>query len=131
MFIGGPVLPVANFSASPTKGKVPLTVNFIDKSIGLSTSWKWSFGDGDYITSKIPVNSVMHTYENTGNYKVSLTVKNQWGSDKETKSKYIAVTASPPVANFNVNLTEDSFPLDVKFTDLLQNAIGLYWNFGD
>jgi len=40
MFIGGPVIPVANFSASSTEGHAPLTVNFIDKSTGSPTTRK-------------------------------------------------------------------------------------------
>ena len=56
--------PVTNFSASPTSGKVPLTVGFTDQSTGSPTSWKWTFGDGNNSTDKNPV----HTYNKSGKY---------------------------------------------------------------
>src|SRR5262249_46994906 len=42
----GAVIPSANFSASPTIGAVPLTVNFTDGSSGTITNRFWDFGDG-------------------------------------------------------------------------------------
>jgi chitosanase len=78
---------IAAFSAFPTSGKVPLKVQFTDKSTNSPTSWKWSFGDGTYSTSKNP----SHTYRKAGKYTVSLTVKNSKGSDKVKKSSYITV----------------------------------------
>jgi YVTN family beta-propeller protein len=87
-FIGEiPVLPVANFSASPTTGKVPLTVKFRDKSTGLPTSWFWNFGDKSTSTARNPV----HKYSKAGKYTVILTVKNVAGSDTKTMLNYITV----------------------------------------
>ncbi len=80
--------PVADFSASPKSGKKPLTVQFTDKSTGSPTSWKWSFGDGKYSTSKNPV----HTYKKAGKYTVALKVKNAKGMDTETRFKYVTVS---------------------------------------
>ncbi len=77
--------PVAAFSASPRSGKAPLKVQFTDKSINSPTSWKWSFGDGTYSTSKNPA----HTYGKAGKYTVKLTVKNAKGSNIKTISGYI------------------------------------------
>jgi parallel beta-helix repeat protein len=78
---------VAAFSASPTSGKTPLNVRFTDKSTGSPTSWKWSFGDGTTSTVKNPV----HKYSKSGKYTVSLTVKNEKGSNSKTMSGYITV----------------------------------------
>jgi len=83
-----PVKPVSSFSAFPTSGKAPLKVQFTDKSTGLPTSWKWSFGDGTYSTAKSPA----HTYSKAGKYTVSLTVKNAKGSSTKTISGYIMVS---------------------------------------
>ena len=77
--------PVAAFSASPRSGKAPLKVQFTDKSANSPTSWKWSFGDGTYSTSKNPA----HTYNKAGKYTVKLTVKNAKGSNTKTISGYI------------------------------------------
>jgi len=80
--------PVAAFSASPRSGKAPLKVQFTDKSTNSPTSWKWSFGDKTYSTSKSPA----HIYSKAGKYTVSLTVKNAKGSNTKTISGYIVVS---------------------------------------
>lgn len=71
--------PVANFSASDTKGTIPFTVQFTDQS-SQATSWLWDFGDGTNSTLENPT----HTYNSTGTYTVTLTVTNSEGSDQET-----------------------------------------------
>jgi YVTN family beta-propeller protein len=129
-FISGPVIPTADFSGSPTIGNGPTTVKFTDKSLGLPTLREWLFGDGGYKASKIPINPV-HTYENAGNYNVSLKVKNDWGIDKVEKSKYINVTALPPVAQFSASVTKGFATLNVQFTDKSLYATGWNWSFGD
>ncbi len=77
--------PVAAFSASPRSGKVPLKVQFADKSTNNPTSRKWSFGDETFSTAKNPA----HTYSKAGKYTVKLTVKNAKGSSTKTVSGYI------------------------------------------
>ncbi|AKB36566.1 cell surface protein [Methanosarcina siciliae C2J] len=84
----GPVAPVAAFTASPTSGDAPLTVNFTDESTGSPTSWFWDFGDGANASEQNP----SHTYSAAGNYTVNLTVENAAGSDFESKSSYIEVS---------------------------------------
>lgn len=81
--------PIAAFSVSPLSGKAPLKVQFADKSKGSPTSWKWSFGDKTYSTEQNP----KHTYNKTGKYSISLTVKNAKGSSTKTRSEYIIVKA--------------------------------------
>jgi C1A family cysteine protease/chitodextrinase len=80
--------PVAALSASTTSGKVPLTVQFTDQSTGSPTSWKWSFGDGTYSTSKNPVK----TYGTAGKYDVTLTVDNSGGQSAVRRIKYVTVS---------------------------------------
>ena len=79
--------PVADFTANPTSGKSPLTVNFSDQSTGNVISRSWSFGDGGTSTDQNP----SHTYSIPGIYTVSLTVSGPGGSDTETKPDYITV----------------------------------------
>ena len=86
-----PILTAA-FTATPTSGTAPLTVQFTDASTGSPTSWSWSFGDGT--TSTMP--SPSHTYQANGAYTVSLTVRNAAGQSKtETKTNLITVGSSP------------------------------------
>ena len=120
--------PVANFSGSPTSGTAPLTVNFTDSSTNSPTSWSWSFGDGGTSTSQNP----SHQYTSAGNYTVTLTATNAYGSDPETKTNYITVTVPPPVANFSGAPTSGTAPLTVNFTDSSTNSPTSWsWNFGD
>jgi PKD repeat protein len=83
-----PEPPIANFTAAPTSGDAPLTVNFTDQSTGAPTSWTWNFGDGTGATEQ----NVSHTYTSAGNYTVKLTVANAGGSDSEVKTEYITVS---------------------------------------
>ncbi len=124
------LLPVANFSATTTSGNTPLSVAFTDTSTGTPTSWTWSFGDGTSSTDKNPV----HTYTTAGKYTVSLTVKNEAGSNAVTKSSYINPTNSlmTPVASFSASSTSGNTPLKVTFTDTSKgNPTSWNWNFGD
>ncbi len=82
--------PVAAFNGDPTSGNAPLTVVFTDQSANNPTSWQWNFGDGT--TSN--VQNPGKIYQNAGSYSVQLTVTNSFGTDTETKTNYITVTAS-------------------------------------
>lgn len=81
------IAPVADFSATPTSGEAPLTVNFTDLSSNNPTSWQWDFGDGGTSTQPNP----SYTYNSDGPYTVSLTVSNAYGTDTKTKTNYIYV----------------------------------------
>ena len=110
-----PIKPVANFSASPASGYSPLKVQFTDNSTGTPTSWKWNFGDGSNSTEKNPV----HTYNETGKYNVSLTVKNVKGTNEITKYNYITAdssTAIDPVCKMKVDKATAKFTSEYKGT---------------
>ena len=81
----------ANFTASPTNGISPLTVNYSDASAGVVTNWFWDFGDGRTSSDTNPV----HTYYATGNYTVSLTVWGPLGSNALTRAGYVEVSSPP------------------------------------
>jgi PKD repeat protein len=86
-FAGCAVLPTAAFSADPTSGPPPLTVQFTDESEGEPTSWSWDFGEGNTSTEQNP----SHTYNNGGTYDVRLVVSNDKGSDTLIEPGYIIV----------------------------------------
>ena len=88
------VAPVANFTATPTSGTFPLTVNFTDTSTNTPTSWAWDFGDGSPIVTD---QSPQYIYDiDAGIFTVTLTVTNAGGSDEEIKIGYITVNAIAP-----------------------------------
>ena len=86
------VPPVAEFSADPAFGEAMLDVRFTDLSTGDPDTWMWDFGDGRTSTSQDP----RHSYETPGDYTVSLTVSNEFGSDTTTKTGYIRIGPPPP-----------------------------------
>ncbi|UCG57711.1 MAG: S8 family serine peptidase [Phycisphaerales bacterium] len=86
-----PPPPVAHFTVDPNAGDAPLTVQFTDKSSGSVTAWSWDFGDGG--TSNLQ--SPSHTYEDPGDYTVTLTATGPRGLDTRTETDCIHVI--PPV----------------------------------
>jgi beta propeller repeat protein len=123
-------VPVANFAASLVSGKAPLKVTFTDKSTGSPVSWKWSFGDGTSSTTKNPA----HIYSKAGKYTISLTVKNDAGSNTTAKKNYINVAApiKAPIAAFSASPRSGKTSLKVQFTDKSANSPTSWkWNFGD
>ncbi|HBA86183.1 MAG TPA: hypothetical protein DCZ95_19040 [Verrucomicrobia bacterium] len=83
-----PPPPTAGFSAHPTSGGYPLSVQFTDATEGVVTNWAWSFGDGSFSTAQNP----SHIYAATGLYTVALTAKGPGGSHALTCTNYITVT---------------------------------------
>jgi PKD repeat protein len=122
------VAPTAGFSGTPTSGDAPLTVDFSDLSTGSPTSWDWDFGDASGTSTQ---QNPSYTYTNPGTYTVTLTATNACGSDAETRTDYITVTCTAPVADFSGTPTTGCAPLAVDFTDLSTNATSWSWDFGD
>jgi PKD repeat protein len=78
----------ADFTAYPTTGTAPLAVEFSDQSTRTDeTTWAWNFGDGGTSTERNP----SHTYNDPGDFSVSLMVTGLGGTDTETKADYIHV----------------------------------------
>ena len=122
--------PVADFSADPTSGMVPLTVTFTDLSTNEPETWSWVFGDGGTSSEKNPV----YTYNNPGLYTVNLTVSNRAGVSSKEKPEFIHAQPAviPPKADFNANPTSGMVPLKVVFTDASLNGPTAWkWTFGD
>ena len=87
-----PIVPAAEFNASPLSGTAPLEVQFTDNSTNNPTFWYWNFGDGKNSTEQNP----SHNYTNAGTYTVTLTVATTAGQDKEVKTDYITVLEPTP-----------------------------------
>ncbi|HBS88740.1 MAG: hypothetical protein A2W91_19040 [Bacteroidetes bacterium GWF2_38_335] len=84
--------PVANFSASATSVTPGSSINFTDLSTNLPNSWAWTFDGGTPGTSTTQ-NPTGIVYNTPGTYTVTLVATNSFGSDTETKTSYITVTA--------------------------------------
>ncbi len=119
--------PVAEFSATPTTGFVPMAVSFTDLSTGSVTGWVWSFGD----TNGSLLQNPLHTYLAPGTYSVTLTASGPGGSDPETKVDYI-VAIGPTNADFVGSPLNGTAPLSVSFTDTTSPPASAWaWDFGD
>ena len=103
-----------------------MLVNFTNSSSG-ATSYSWTFGDGGTSTATNP----SHTYNAAGTYTVELTATNACGNDVSTRTNYITVTCTAPVAGFVGSPTSGDYPLQVNFTDQSTGATSYSWNFGD
>ncbi|MDD3960253.1 MAG: lamin tail domain-containing protein [Bacteroidales bacterium] len=81
--------PLADFYGEPTAGGPGLTVQFFDQSTHNPGSWLWAFPGGipDLSTQQNPV----ILYPQAGDFDVSLTVTNLFGSNLLTKSAYIQI----------------------------------------
>jgi PKD repeat protein len=79
--------PTADFNASVVSGTAPLSVQFTNASQGTVSDYHWSFGDG---SSSLLANP-FHTYEEPGQYDVTLKVTGPGGSDLLTRFGYIQV----------------------------------------
>ena len=75
---------IADFAVSTTSGIAPFTVTFINTSIGTIESYLWDFGDGETSVLLSPV----HTYDDPGEYLVTLVVANILGC-KDSVSSYV------------------------------------------
>ncbi|MDK2974301.1 MAG: hypothetical protein PWP08_672 [Methanofollis sp.] len=118
--------PIATFSANRTQGRFPLTVQFTDESIESPTSWLWDFGDGTNATGQHPV----HTYAMIGEYDVSLTTANVYGSNTTTEPAYIIVRDTdavplPAYRNINIHVANDE---GVKYDE--PNGVTRYGDIG-
>ena len=82
-----PGTPEASFTAAPSEGRAPLTVQFTDTSENSPESWAWDFGDGASSTEQSPI----HTYASTGTYDVALVASNDDGSSTAEVSRAITV----------------------------------------
>jgi PKD repeat protein len=123
LILGTP--PVAGFNASPTGGCAPLVIEFNDLSSGNITSWEWSFPGGDPDTSTDPNPVINYTTE--GNYEVSLTVTNDFGTNTLAIPNYLEILDFPTAA-FDFTVSGDTL-----FLNNLSSGVGLFyqWNFGD
>lgn len=110
--------PIANFTFE-NKGKG--VVEFKSTS-SYAKEYTWNFGNGK---SSLVANPT-HTYENNGEYNVSLTVKNEYGTDTKTQS-LVLNNVSLPKADFTFVIDKGK----VTFTNTSQFAESYLWNFGD
>lgn len=120
---------LADFSVKNETGDSELSVQFMDESLGIPTSWLWDFGDGSTSTEQNPC----HKYTEPGQYSVSLTASRESGigpyTHTEVKKDLVTVCTK---ADFNGTPRIGCNSLSVQFSDLSKgSSTSWYWDFGD
>ncbi len=122
-------LPNPTFTANPTSGCAPLTVNFTNTSLN-GSNFQWNFGDGSTFNGPNPP---AHIYNTNGNFSVSITSTGIYGCSKTiTQSNIIQTT--PPNADFSSPVVNGCSPALINFTDNSSSTdpiVSWAWDFGD
>ncbi len=116
--------PTANFSAAPATGCGPLTVQFSSTSSANSITYTWAFPGGTPSSSTAQNPTVV--YNTPGVYTVSLTVGNNAGSNKATKTNFITVNPGP-----TAGFTNSVIGATATFNNTSVNGVTYSWAFGD
>jgi gliding motility-associated-like protein len=125
-----PTAPVADFSADPPNGCVPLTVNFTNLTkYGDPESYIWYFGEGQSISR---TENPTYTYYEPGVYSVKLEATNESGVTDIVVKKFIIEAHPVPHADFTVRPEKVKLPEDpIYTTNLSFEADSYFWEFGD
>ncbi|QEH43654.1 PKD domain-containing protein [Chitinophaga sp. XS-30] len=121
--------PEVDFIATPPAGcAVPFTTQFSAQTTN-ATAWQWTFGDGTTGNTANP----SHTYNNFGEYDVTLTASNSFGCEATvTRPDYIRI--AQPRMQLWASEEEGCIPLNTNFgaTMLAGGPIVSYsWDLGD
>ncbi len=125
--------PTAEFSVDYVNGIVPYTIKFNNDTTPMYyfNTNSWDFGDGSTSVEFEPE----YTYDEVGEYTVTLIVTNSEGTDTIVKESYIDVLPPlPPVADFSVEHIAGFPPFEVEFDNLSTPLVGdngYEWSFGD
>jgi gliding motility-associated-like protein len=91
VLVTGLPIPVAQFTANPTIGDIPLTVDFSNTSQN-ATDYSWNFGNGE-VSIVQNLNNQQSVYTTFGEYTVWLIASN--GICADSMSALITATANP------------------------------------
>jgi minor extracellular serine protease Vpr len=94
--------PIAQFQSNLNQVCAGECIVFTDNSSNQPTNWSWVFQGGTPSSSSSQTPSTI-CYQIPGTYFVSLTVSNAGGSDVQTSSGYITVTATPSIPAISAN----------------------------
>jgi PKD repeat protein len=113
---------VSFFNTSNNVGCAPLEITFTSFS-SVGSSLIWDFGDGNTSNE----DTIVHVYQNAGNYEVMLAVDN--GCSKDTSYVDIEVLQGPNVG-FEIPAVVCQHEV-FQILNTTTGAAGYSWNFGD
>lgn len=120
---------LADFTASPTFGSAPLTVNFTNTSFGAVSGFSWDFGDKSAVST---APSPSHVYQSPGDFTVTLTVTSTNGATA-SKSRLIQVVANYSIISTNYDWIDPASFADVALSNngVSQQALPFEFRFYD
>ena len=121
-------LPVANGSASPIYGNIPLEVTFGNSSI-LANSYAWDFADGNTLNTNT-LGSATNTFINPGIYNVLLVASNGICFDTWTIQIEVLppmIVTPPNVFTPNGDNANDLYFVDVQYGEYFEAIILNRW----
>lgn len=114
-------------NGNQSQGCKPHSVSFINASSG-ATNFQWNFGDGNTLSTVKNIDTVNHTFLQSGTYIVTLYATN--GCSDTTSTETIQVF-NPPVANFTASPFTACIGDTIRFFNQSDSATSLLWNFRD
>ena len=119
--------PTASFTAEPVNGVYPLEVAFANTSTS-ATGYSWDFGDGEKSALASPGS---HTYDEPGEYTVTLTATNRSGASS-TATATVTVHYPDLTADFSASAGGSLAPTTLAFKDSSSgDPTEWSWSFGD
>jgi PKD repeat protein len=116
--------PRANFTATPSSGCAPFTVQYNNSSTANSTAFLWEFPGGTPSSSTLQHPVVV--YSTAGTYSATLISINAAGRDTFSRSNYIVVNTTP-----STGFLTATNGLTATFTNTSTDATSYAWDFGD
>jgi gliding motility-associated-like protein len=123
--------PTVDFTTPDTVScDIPHTVNFTNLTTGTGNTYRWGFGVPN---ANSTLTSPSYTYNNSGSYTVSLTVRDANGCvTREIKPQYIRVGELTP--QVGASPSSGCKPVNVSFTNATISTApitSVFWDFGD
>jgi PKD repeat protein len=123
VYTPGGAIPVANFTADNTNVAVGQQVHFTDTSTNTPTSWNWTFTTTQ--PTIYPNQNQVYVFSAPGDYSITLTAGNGYGTNTVTKTNYIHVssTGSAPISYYvpsgTYNYTSSRFETHIELNQTL------------
>src|SRR6185436_15598270 len=118
----------ASFSADPTSGCAPLTVDFTNSSLQ-ANSYFWDFGNGNTSVLANPTTAYLAPVF----YTVTLVALNTLTGQSDTlvATNYINIIPAPNTGFIASPLTGCAYDNTISFTNTTVGAVTYTWDFGD
>jgi PKD repeat protein len=118
--------PVPVIGVTDTFGCIPLSVDFFGSSTGgEATTYDWTFEGGEPSTSNEQNPTV--TYSTVGQYTVSLTTSNGFGSNNIQLDNFITVLEAPTLTDIELESGDDQ----IFTSDAVGDILSYEWDFGN